>query len=68
MITVLWFQLMVDYFTKTYNKFMQGADTFESEDAEYHDHLSKFDLCSYFYSYAEFSVSYNNRIQVNCIK
>lgn len=37
-------QLFTEYCSKTYNRFMLGADTFEDEDAEYLGHLSKSDL------------------------
>lgn len=40
-------QLFLEYSSKTYNKFMQGADTFEDEDADYLSHLSKSDLHTY---------------------
>ncbi|KAL6477556.1 hypothetical protein MHYP_G00133910 [Metynnis hypsauchen] len=34
-------KLFLDYCSKTYNNFMQGADTFEDEDAEYLSHLKR---------------------------
>ncbi|XP_062863481.1 kinetochore protein NDC80 homolog isoform X2 [Trichomycterus rosablanca] len=34
-------KLFMDYCSKTYNKFMQGADTFEGEDTEYLGHLKR---------------------------
>uniref|UniRef100_A0A4W4EXV4 Kinetochore protein NDC80 n=2 Tax=Electrophorus electricus TaxID=8005 RepID=A0A4W4EXV4_ELEEL len=34
-------KLFLDYCSKTYNKFMQGADTFEDEDTEYLSHLKR---------------------------
>uniref|UniRef100_A0A8B9JY91 Kinetochore protein NDC80 homolog n=1 Tax=Astyanax mexicanus TaxID=7994 RepID=A0A8B9JY91_ASTMX len=34
-------KLFLDYCSKTYNKFMQGADTFEDEDLEYLSHLKR---------------------------
>lgn len=40
-------QLFIEYCSKTYNKFMQGADTFEDEDADYLSQLSKLDLHTY---------------------
>ncbi|KAF4084248.1 hypothetical protein AMELA_G00126520 [Ameiurus melas] len=34
-------KLFLEYSSKTYNKFMQGADTFEDEDADYLSHLKR---------------------------
>lgn len=43
----LCFQLFLEYCSKTYNKFMQGADTFEDEDTDYFCNLSKSDQETY---------------------
>ncbi|GAA6109216.1 kinetochore protein NDC80 homolog isoform X1 [Tachysurus ichikawai] len=34
-------KLFLEYCSKTYNKFMQGADTFEDEDTDYLSHLKR---------------------------
>lgn len=44
----------MDYCSDTYNKFMQGADTFEDEDEDYLNKLSKSQPMWWWHMYFEY--------------